>query len=162
MSFDKSTQPDGGAPPPGIGAPAPLTSSESLAEFLAFRKQFLDEIKPRGAVEQTMVYQLAATAWRLRRLPYLESVLVGVLFQRGSAWKELDLLSRHEARLNRAFAQILREIEARRRVSAGKPAQPPRQQEKSASAPAFTSQAQAPPPSLLPVVAPTGAAPPPV
>ena len=160
MSCDNSTRPGGGAPPSGIGAPAPLTSSESLAEFLALRKQFNEELKPRGAVEQTMVYQLAATAWRLRRLPFLESVLVGVLFRRSSAWKELDLLSRHEARLNRTFSQILREIEARHSAAATKPAQSPRQQEKSASAAAFTSQAPAPPPSLLPIIAPNGAAPP--
>jgi hypothetical protein len=124
MSFNtkyQSTQPDGEAPPHGIGAPAPLTPSESLAEFLALRKQFVDEFQPRGVVEQTMVYQLTTIAWRLRRLPFLESVLTGVLFRRGAAWKELDLLSRHETRLNRAFAQTLREIELRHKASPLKP-----------------------------------------
>ena len=124
MSIDtqnQTAQPGGGVPPPGIGAPAPLTPSESLAEFLALRKQFDHALRPRDVVEQTMVYQLASIAWRLRRLPFLESVLVSVLFQRRSAWKELDLLSRHETRLNKAFAQTLREIEVRHKASPPKP-----------------------------------------
>ena len=124
MSFDtknQTTQPVGGVPLAGIGAPAPLTQSENLAEFLALRKQFDDVLRPRDVIERTMVYQLASMAWRLRRLPFLESVLTGVLFKRPAAWKELDLLSRHETRLNRAFAQTLREIEARHKASPPKP-----------------------------------------
>jgi hypothetical protein len=68
-----------------------------------------------------MVFQLASAAWRLRRLPFLESVLVGVLFQRGAAWKELDLLSRHETRLNRIFGHTLRDFETRRKALSPKP-----------------------------------------
>ncbi len=174
MSFDtqnQTTQPNGGAPPSGIGAPAPLTPSESLAEFLAFRKQFEQALQPRNVVEQTMAYQLASTAWRLRRLPYLESLLVGVLFQRGTAWKELDLLSRHEARLNRVFAQGLRDFEARHKAPALQPelASPARldpraPERKSASAPAMRYQAAPPPPPpdplSQPFSVPKGASPP--
>jgi hypothetical protein len=162
MSFDtqhQSTQPDGAVPPPGIGAPAPLTPSESLAEFLAFRKQFDETLRPRDIVEQTMVYQLASAAWRLRRLPFLESVLTAALFHRAAAWKELDLLSRHETRLNRAFAQTLREIEARHKASPPKPQRAatarsaaPYGENKSASAPGFNYRASGPSPNSPPAV----------
>ncbi len=154
MSFDtQNQQPDAAPvnnPAPGIGAPAPLTPSESLAEFEAFRKQYNEEFQPRGVVEQAMVFQLASTAWRLRRLPFLESVLVGVLFQRGSAWKELDLLSRHETRLNRIFDHTLRDIETRRKAPVPKPqpkaSQPAASGEAESTASAdFSYQAAAPP-----------------
>ncbi len=165
MSFDtqnQQTQPNGGAvntPPSGIGAPAPLTQSESLAEFQALLKRYEQDLQPRGVVEQTMVYQLASTAWRLRRLPFLESVLVGVLFQRGTAWKELDLLSRHETRLNGAFEHTFRAIEARHKAppaprpektAAAQPVQPT-EEAKAAAAPGSSGQPAAAPPEENPL-----------
>ncbi len=126
MSSETNNSPNGGAvnaPASGIGAPAPLTPSENLAEFQALLAQYKEEFQPRGVVEQTMVYQLASTAWRLRRLPFLESILVGSLLQGGSAWKELDLLSRHETRLNKNFSLTLREIQTRHKATSPQPEQ---------------------------------------
>ncbi len=136
------TQPAGGTvnpPPSGLGAPAPLTPSESLAEFQAAHQRYIDELQPRGVVEQTLVFQLAATAWRLRRLPYLESVLVATLLHRPASWKELDLISRHETRLSQTHQRTLREFESRRRVP------PPPPEPKADTQPSRAPEAAPPP-----------------
>jgi hypothetical protein len=125
VNENQTPKPAGGSvniPPAGIGAPAPLTESESLAEFQAAQKRFIEELKPRSIVEETLVFQIAAISWRLRRLPFLESVLCGVLFQRPSAIKELDLVSRHEARLMAAYERLVREMETRHKLPDPKPA----------------------------------------
>jgi hypothetical protein len=127
MSSGTNNSPNGGAvnaPPSGFGAPAPLTPSENVDEFQAFLAQYKEEFQPRGVIEQAMVYQLASTAWRLRRLPFLESILVGSLFQGGTVWKELDLLSRHETRLTKNFSLTLHEIQTRRKAPSPQPEQP--------------------------------------
>ncbi len=152
LNENQTSKPAGGSvntPPTSIGAPAPLTPSESLAEFQATQKRFVEEFKPRGIVEETLVFQIAATSWRLRRLPFLESVLCGVLFQRPLAIKELDLLSRHETRLAAAYDRLVREMETRHKLPDPKPETKPETKPRHPEAPLpppqgdFTYQAQA-------------------
>jgi hypothetical protein len=57
----------------GLFAQASLIAGESQEEFDFELNRFIDEFKPRGANEDSLLRRLADTAWRLRRLPKLEA-----------------------------------------------------------------------------------------
>src|SRR5947209_11769559 len=57
----------------GLFSKASLIAGESQEEFDFELNRFIDEFKPRGANEDSLLRRLADTAWKLRRLPKLEA-----------------------------------------------------------------------------------------
>ena len=145
----------------GIGAPAPLLPSESLAEFEAFHQPMKQERQPHSVTEQVMVYQITCTFWRLRRIPRLESVCLAGFSRPGHA-RQLDQLSRYESRLLHNHEQLERRLSVAQAMSrpgrqpapqpgAGAPAAAPPQPGLSfhAALNALTRLSAAPPPPAL-------------
>jgi hypothetical protein len=57
---------------------------EDVAAYRLFEQQLIDDLQPNGSCELELVQRLAATYWRLRRIPRFEAALM--------AWREhLDL-----------------------------------------------------------------------
>ena len=46
--------------------------NENPEEFDAFRNAFREEFAPKGALEEMLVDEIVADAWRLKRIPILE------------------------------------------------------------------------------------------
>jgi hypothetical protein len=102
-----------------------LTSNEALipeedpAEFEASRQEFLAELRPAGATEETLAEVMVMANWKLRRVWRMEPEVfanwrakAGPRTSAGAVWaldcmgdRALEKLSRYEARLVRAFHQ---------------------------------------------------------
>jgi hypothetical protein len=65
------------------------------------------DVKPQGAIQQTLFNELAATAWNLRRVRLLEAEP-----RNQDNPNELDRLARHHTRIERSFHRCLKELKA--------------------------------------------------
>jgi len=66
----------------GLTAQEIVIPGEGVAAYRSFERQLIDDLQPRGACELDLVERLAATYWRLRRIPRFEAALM--------AWREHD------------------------------------------------------------------------
>lgn len=64
------------------------------------------DVKPQGAIQQTLFNELVAAAWNLRRVRLLEAD------PRNQDLAELDRLGRHHTRIERSFHRSLKELKA--------------------------------------------------
>ena len=64
------------------------------------------DVKPQGAIQQTLFNELVAAAWNLRRVRLLEAD------PRNQDSAELDRLARHHTRIERSFHRCLKELKA--------------------------------------------------
>jgi hypothetical protein len=95
----------------GLFAKASLIAGESQEEFDFELNRFIDEFKPRGANEDSLLRRLADTAWRLRRLPKLEAqALEKELAEGDFEGKALKNYTIYSQRLNREYALILKTL----------------------------------------------------
>ncbi len=81
-------------------------------------QQFLDEYAPANATETQLVHEIANTAWRLNRIPFLEAGLLSQNPSPQTLIPQLATLSLHGARLSRQFQKAveqLRDIQDERR-----------------------------------------------
>jgi hypothetical protein len=113
---------------------------EDLTAYQHHAQRFFDDLKPKGAVEEQLVQALADSAWRLNRIPALETNLLtlGMYEQAGSIDVDIDndqhqgevqaalataralqesirtlaTLSMHEHRLTRKFEATLKQLTA--------------------------------------------------
>jgi hypothetical protein len=113
----------------GLTSSSPVLPSEDLVAYQRHLQQFLDEYRPQTPTEQQLTQELAATAWRLNRIPLLEAQLLtramnppteqaAIQFDIVDAHRALASLGMHGQRLSRQFQktlQQLREIQAERR-----------------------------------------------
>ena len=99
-------------PAAGLGAPAPVAPDEDAAEFEMALNRFRAELRPRSMIQQVLVYQLAAVAWRLRTIGFHHSAALSRLTRRSSAVRELEVLTQTETRLQSCFCQLLSELQA--------------------------------------------------
>ena len=99
-------------PAAGLSAPAPLAPNEDPAEFIAALNHFRAELRPRSLIQQVLVYQLAAVAWRLRTVGFHHAAALSRLARSRSAVRELEVLTQTEARLQSCFCQLLSELQA--------------------------------------------------
>jgi hypothetical protein len=68
----------------GLTAQEVVIPGEDPAAYQASRQQLIDDLQPNGSCEVDLVERLAATFWRLRRIPRFEAILM--------AWFENDAL----------------------------------------------------------------------
>ena len=75
------------------------------------------DIKPQGAIQQTLFNQLVAAAWNLHRIRRMESELCAGssyedLLANHDLQNQLDRLARHHTRIERTFHRCFKELKA--------------------------------------------------
>jgi hypothetical protein len=101
----------------GLTARTAVLPTEDPEAYQRHIQQFLADCKPATAPETQLVHEMADTAWRLNRIPFLEAEL---LSQDPNPQIQIPLLARlglHGARLSRQFqkaADQLRDIQEER------------------------------------------------
>ena len=60
----------------GLTAQEIVIPGEDVAAYRSFEQQLIDDLQPRGSCELEIVERLAATYWRLRRIPRFEAALM--------------------------------------------------------------------------------------
>ena len=65
--------------PHGLTAQEIVIPGEDVAAYQAFRQQLIDDLQPDGSCELDLIERLAATCWRLRRIPRFEATLMAAL-----------------------------------------------------------------------------------
>jgi hypothetical protein len=102
----------------GLTAASAVLPSEDRAAYDAHRRGFLDEYRPATPTETQLTQELADTAWRLKRIPLLESELFSQSPNPQTLIPMLATLGIHSQRLSRQFQKTvdhLREIQSERR-----------------------------------------------
>jgi hypothetical protein len=107
----------------GLTAQTAVLPNEDPEAYQRHIQQFLDEYKPATATETQLVHEIANTAWRLNRIPFLEAELLsaGMLSNAPSPQTlipQLATLGLHGSRLSRQFQKAveqLRDIQEERR-----------------------------------------------
>jgi hypothetical protein len=102
----------------GLTSQSPVLASEDLAAYQLHCRQFLDEYQPATPTENQLTQEIADTAWRLNRIPLLESALLSQDPGSQTLIPQLATLGLHGQRLSRQFQKAmeqLREIQAERR-----------------------------------------------
>jgi hypothetical protein len=113
----------------GLTARTAVLPTEDPEAFQRQIQQFLDEYKPATPTETQLVHEIANTAWRLNRIPFLEAELLSraanppndqaaIAFDIVDAHRALATLGLHGSRLSRQFLKTieqLREIQEERR-----------------------------------------------
>jgi hypothetical protein len=107
----------------GLTAQTAVLPTEDPETYQRHIQQFLDEYAPATATETQLVHEIANTAWRLNRIPFLEAELLsaGLLPNAPSPQTliaQLATLGLHGTRLSRQFQKALdqlREIQEERR-----------------------------------------------
>lgn len=118
----------------GLTAKALVINGENPKDFHFLRAAFEAQFKPRTALQFELVERLAATAWRLRRIPAFEATLIearraeAVKWELGPVYKDdvettglalirdsknqdtLGKLSRYEAALLNVFSRTLQQL----------------------------------------------------
>jgi hypothetical protein len=100
----------------GLTARTAILPTEDPAAYQRHIQQFLDEYQPSTPTETQLVHELANTAWRLNRIPFLEAELLSRAVS--DALGALASLGLHGQRLSRQFQKTLdqlRTIQAERR-----------------------------------------------
>jgi len=102
----------------GLTAASAVLPSEDRAAYDAHCRQFFDEYQPATPTETQLTQELADTAWRLNRIPFLEAELFSQNPNPQSLPPLLATLGLHYQRLSRQFQKTvdhLREIQSERR-----------------------------------------------
>jgi len=96
----------------GLTARTAVLPTEDPEAYQRHVQQFLDEYKPATPTETQLVHEIANTAWRLNRIPFLEADL---LSQDPNPQTLIPLLARlglHGSRLSRQFQKALDQLRA--------------------------------------------------
>ena len=115
----------------GLTARTAVLPTEDPETYQRHIQQFLDEYVPANATETQLVHEIANTAWRLNRIPFLEAELLShaseprasasgqeTPFNIADAIRALASLGLHGSRLSRQFQKAiehLRDIQQERR-----------------------------------------------
>ena len=102
----------------GLTARTALLPTEDPEAYQRHIQQFLDEHKPATPTETQLVHEIANTAWRLNRIPFLEAELLSQDANPQSQIPLLASLGLHGSRLSRQFQKAveqLRDIQEERR-----------------------------------------------
>ncbi len=112
----------------GLTAASAVLPSEDQAAYDSHRRGFFDEYQPATPTETQLVQEIADTAWRINRIPFLEAELLDraanspseqarIDFDIVDAHRNLATLGLHYTRLSRQFQKAvdqLREIQSER------------------------------------------------
>ena len=102
----------------GLTARTAVLPTEDPEAYQRHIQQFLDEYAPANATETQLVHEIANTAWRLNRIPFLEAELFSPNPNPQSLIPQLATLGLHGSRLSRQFQKALdqlRDIQEQRR-----------------------------------------------
>ncbi len=102
----------------GLTARTAVLPTEDPETYQRHIQQFLDEYAPATSTETQLVHEIANTAWRLNRIPLLESELLSQGSNPQSLIPQLASLGLHGSRLSRQFQKAieqLRDIQEERR-----------------------------------------------
>jgi hypothetical protein len=101
----------------GLTAQTAVLPTEDPEAYQLHIQQFLDEYKPANPTETQLVHEIANTAWRLNRIPFLEAELLSQNPSPQTLIPQLATLGLHGSRLSRQFQKALdqlREIQEER------------------------------------------------
>jgi hypothetical protein len=101
----------------GLTAREVVIAPGEQVEFDDLLANYQSDIKPQGAIQQTLFNQLVAAAWNLHRIRRMESELCAGasykdLLANDDLQKQLDRLARHHTRIERTFHRCLKELKA--------------------------------------------------
>lgn len=102
----------------GLTARTAVLPTEDPEAYQRHLQQFLDEYTPATPTETQLVHEIANTAWRLNRIPFLEAELLSQNPNPQILIPTLATLGLHGSRLSRQFQKTfeqLREIQEERR-----------------------------------------------
>jgi hypothetical protein len=102
----------------GLTARTAILPTEDPEAHQRHIQQFLDEYQPANSTETQLVHEIANTAWRLNRIPFLEAELFSQDPNPQSQIPLLASLGLHGSRLSRQFQKAveqLRDIQEERR-----------------------------------------------
>jgi hypothetical protein len=101
----------------GLTARDVIIAAGEQEEFDHLLADYQADLKPQGAIQQTLFNQLVAAAWNLRRIGRMQSVLCSEasyqdLLANHDLQNQLDRLARHQTRIERSFHRCLKELKA--------------------------------------------------
>jgi len=96
----------------GLTARTTVLPGEDPEAYQRHIRQFFDEYAPATPTETQLVHEIAATAWRLNRIPLLESELFSQNPDHQTLIPMLATLGLHGARLSRRFEKALDQLRA--------------------------------------------------
>jgi hypothetical protein len=102
----------------GLTAQIAVLPNEDPEAYQRHIQQFLDEYAPATATETQLVHEIANTAWRINRIPFLEAELLSQDPSPQTLIPQLATLGLHGSRLSRQFQKAveqLRDIQEERR-----------------------------------------------
>jgi hypothetical protein len=102
----------------GLTAQTAVLPTEDPETYQRHIQQFLDEYAPATPTETQLVHEIANTAWRLNRIPFLEAELLSQNPSPQTLIPQLATLGLHGSRLSRQFQKALdqlRDIQEERR-----------------------------------------------
>ena len=94
----------------GLTARTALLPTEDPDTYQRHIQQFLDEYKPATPTETQLVHEIADTAWRLNRIPFLEAELLSQDPNPQSLIPQLATLGLHGSRLSREFQKAIDQL----------------------------------------------------
>jgi len=101
----------------GLTARTSVLPTEDPETYQRHIQQFLDEYAPATVTETQLVHEIANTAWRLNRIPFLEAELLSQNPSPQALIQQLATLGLHGSRLSRQFQKAvdqLRDIQEER------------------------------------------------
>ncbi len=102
----------------GLTSAEIILAFEDREEFEELQAQLEADVRPQGALQQTLFDQLVASAWNLRRIRRMEYALTDSaahymdLIENVELTVRLDRLARHQTRIERSFLRALKELKA--------------------------------------------------
>jgi hypothetical protein len=102
----------------GLTSAEIILAFEDREEFEELQSQLEADVRPQGAIQQTLFDQLVASAWNLRRIRRMEYALTDSaahymdLVENVELTVRLDRLARHHTRIERSFQRALKELKA--------------------------------------------------
>jgi hypothetical protein len=94
----------------GLTARTAVLPTEDPEAYQLHIQQFVDEYAPATATETQLVHEIADTAWRLNRIPFLEAELFSQDPNPQSLIPMLARLGLHGSRLSRQFQKALDQL----------------------------------------------------
>jgi len=94
----------------GLTARTAVLPTEDPEAYQRHIQQFLDEYAPATPTETQLVHEIANTAWRLNRIPFLEAELFSQNPDAQSLIPMLATLGLHGSRLSRQFQKALDQL----------------------------------------------------
>lgn len=99
----------------GLTAREVIIAPGEQPEFDDLLAQYQADVKPQGAIQQTLFNQLVAAAWNLRRIGRMEAELCAEssyqdLLANHDLQNQLARLARHHTRIERCFHRCLKEL----------------------------------------------------